>query len=201
MYSKHTKIIGQAICQLGCTAWFALVPMAQAAELSEEDFVRQLSTVAAGNSATHRELRMPDHNGLCAGVEKASGSTKDFEIVAAPPPGAPKVSLSLQFGNGDYGLSMSDKKILDKLARALGNPDLRKASFVLAGHTNATGDKVANRKLSCGRSIAVRDYLISKRVAAKRLSAYGFGQDQPLGGGDAALAENRRVEIRRAESY
>ncbi len=201
MYSKTSKLIIRAVCHLGGTVLFALTPMAHAVEWSEQDFVQQLRAVDGAPDKNFRDLRMPDHNGLCAGPkEMGPGNSKDLEIVEAPPPGAPRVRLTLQFADNSYVLSKSDKEMLGKLARALRHPDLKDASFTLAGHTSSSGDAVANQKLSCGRSIAVRDYLIAQRIAAKRLSAYGFGKSQPLASGDAASAENRRVEIIRAES-
>lgn len=201
MYSKTSKLIIRVVCHIGGAILIALPPITHAADWDEQDFVQQLRAAGNAVSLVSKDLRMPDHNGLCVGPkEMGLGNSKDLEIVEAPPPGAPRVRLTLQFADNSYVLSKSDKEMLGKLARALRHPDLKDASFTLAGHTSSSGDAVANQKLSCGRSIAVRDYLIAQRIAAKRLSAYGFGKSQPLASGDAASAENRRVEIIRAES-
>ena len=81
----------------------------------------------------------------------------------------------------------------------MAHPDLRNASFTVAGHTDSVGDATVNLKLSCARSMAVREYLLQQGVAADRLSAYGFGSARPVVPGAADAAVNRRVEVRRAE--
>ncbi|MGD9332179.1 MAG: OmpA family protein, partial [Desulfobacterales bacterium] len=54
-----------------------------------------------------------------------------------------------------------------------------------------------NRMLSDKRANAIRDYLISEGIAADRLSARGYGEDNPRFPNDseANRAKNRRVEM------
>ncbi|MHB8846511.1 MAG: OmpA family protein [Nitrospirota bacterium] len=66
------------------------------------------------------------------------------------------------------------------------------------GHTDNVGNPESNRKLSQDRADAVVKYLVEKKgVDAKRLSAKGFGDTQPIGDNktDKGRAKNRRVDF------
>ncbi len=66
------------------------------------------------------------------------------------------------------------------------------------GHTDNVGNPEANRKLSQDRAEAVVKYLVEKkRVDAKRLSAKGFGDSQPIADNKTkkGQAKNRRVDF------
>lgn len=68
----------------------------------------------------------------------------------------------------------------------------------VAGHTDSTGAAAYNQGLSERRAASVRDYLVSKGVAASRLSSRGYGEDQPIADNSnaAGRAQNRRVELK-----
>ncbi|MFN6944356.1 MAG: OmpA family protein [Cytophagaceae bacterium] len=67
----------------------------------------------------------------------------------------------------------------------------------ICGHTDNSGNEKANHKLSQQRAEAVRQWLIKKGIDPGRLSAKGFGADEPIA--DNATIEgmqlNRRIEI------
>ncbi|MCU0430221.1 MAG: DUF6089 family protein [Cytophagaceae bacterium] len=65
------------------------------------------------------------------------------------------------------------------------------------GHTDNVGDEAKNVDLSKRRAEAVKAYLISKGIAAERLTAEGFGSSKPLADNKTAAgrALNRRVEF------
>ena len=52
--------------------------------------------------------------------------------------------------------------------------------------------------LSEKRANSVRDYMVSKGVAADRLTAKGYGEDKPIASNDTreGRAKNRRVELK-----
>ena len=86
--------------------------------------------------------------------------------------------------------------ILDVIAAVLAhNPAY--AHVRIEGHTDNRGDHDANVTLSQGRAQACLDYLVTKTIAATRMSAQGFGPDRPLdtGRGARSQARNRRVEF------
>ena len=68
----------------------------------------------------------------------------------------------------------------------------------LAGHTDNVGSREYNKKLSHDRAQSVREYLIGKGVSPPRLSASGYGMEQPVATNDTdeGRALNRRVEFR-----
>ena len=84
---------------------------------------------------------------------------------------------------------------LDDLAKALkDNPELQ---IKLVGHTDNIGSEKFNLKLSQYRAQTMKDYLVSKGVAAARISVEGKGMKEPLNDNstDAKRALNRRVEL------
>ncbi len=66
------------------------------------------------------------------------------------------------------------------------------------GHTDNVGNPESNKKLSQERAEAVVKYLVQKKgVDAKRLSAKGWGDTQPIADNktDKGRAKNRRVDF------
>ena len=73
-----------------------------------------------------------------------------------------------------------------------------KANFDIEGHTDSTGSNKTNQLLSERRANAVRDYLIANGINADRLTAVGYGEDQPIADNKTAAGRknNRRVEVK-----
>jgi outer membrane protein OmpA-like peptidoglycan-associated protein len=67
----------------------------------------------------------------------------------------------------------------------------------IEGHTDIRGSADKNRTLSQNRANAVLNYLKSKGIDEKRLTAKGFGPDKPIASNKTAagMAKNRRVEM------
>ncbi|MEW5984615.1 MAG: OmpA family protein [Acidobacteriota bacterium] len=65
------------------------------------------------------------------------------------------------------------------------------------GHTDSTGSAEHNRQLSQQRAEAVVAALTAKGIAARRLTAKGYGADSPVGDNatDEGRQRNRRVEL------
>ena len=72
------------------------------------------------------------------------------------------------------------------------------ANFAIEGHTDSVGAKSTNQALSDRRANAVRDYLIANGIKAERLTAKGYGEENPIATNKtrAGRAENRRVEVK-----
>lgn len=99
------------------------------------------------------------------------------------------------FETGKSDLSMGSRTALDKFAKSLlDNPD---TDLVIYGHTDNTGSKEVNQRISDQRAMSVRNYLVNKGVGASRLTTKGMAYDQPVADNSTAAgrAQNRRVEV------
>ncbi len=116
------------------------------------------------------------------------------------------VPSELLFASGTDELTPLARTQLDSLASTLNEVASEIPSGIdwvlrIDGHTDkrpiATARFPSNWELSSARAIAIVKYLVTKGVPAKRLSANGFGQFQPLDPADneTAYAVNRRIEI------
>jgi OOP family OmpA-OmpF porin len=96
----------------------------------------------------------------------------------------------------------ADTPKLDEIAAAL-NADPSINNVVITGYTDRLGSDKYNQKLSERRANAVKDYLVSKGIAANRLVAEGKGKANPVvechdkKRADLinCLEPNRRVEV------
>lgn len=102
----------------------------------------------------------------------------------------------VSFARGSTLLQPEAGAALDGVASALrANAGIR---LEIAGYTDARGEAGDNQNLSERRAEAVREYLISLDIAAERLNATGYGEENPLDTNEtkAGRANNRRVEFR-----
>jgi OOP family OmpA-OmpF porin len=92
--------------------------------------------------------------------------------------------------------------VLDEAAQTLqDNPEVR---VRIEGHTDSIGSDEYNQRLSERRAQAVKQYLVSKGIAAARLETSGYGESQPIApnttpeGKDnpEGRAMNRRAELK-----
>jgi len=115
--------------------------------------------------------------------------------VAAPAPPRKLVLEGVNFDFDKSTLRQEDIAIIDRDVTTLdqwGN-----ANIEVAGHTDSRGSDEYNMNLSQQRAEAVRNYLISKGIAADRLTAKGYGESQPVADNatDEGRFKNRRVEL------
>lgn len=71
------------------------------------------------------------------------------------------------------------------------------AAFEVGGHTDNVGPEHSNWVLSEQRAKAVVEYLISKGIAAERLTPKGYGASRPIAESatDEGRWQNRRIEF------
>jgi len=84
---------------------------------------------------------------------------------------------------------------LDRIV-AFANSD-KKRRILIEGHTDDRGGAKLNQELSQDRADALKQALVKRGVAAKRISAVGKGEAEPVAGNDTeqGRSQNRRVEI------
>lgn len=101
--------------------------------------------------------------------------------------------LTFEFDSAE--LTDEAKRNLDVISQALQDRELGSATFLIEGHTDATGNDRYNLTLSKNRANSVKSYLRSRNVAGNRLRAKGYGEKRPRVA-DAYAADNRRVELK-----
>lgn len=101
---------------------------------------------------------------------------------------------NLEFDLGKSTIRAKSYPTLNRVASLLIN---RSFSLKLAGHTDNTGSRELNLRLSKERAEAVKAYLASQGVNASRIEATGYGPDQPIATNQTAAGrqQNRRVEF------
>lgn len=106
------------------------------------------------------------------------------------------LSGSVLFTSGKADLLSGAQVKLNEVAQALTeqNPD---SKMIVEGHTDSQGSAASNQDLSQRRAQSVRDYLVSRGIAADRITAQGVGPTRPIADNASAegRANNRRVEI------
>ena len=101
----------------------------------------------------------------------------------------------ISFDVGSAAIKPQLRAVLDPFVSSLqGDPS---AQITIVGHTDSTGSDALNNKLSIERADSVRDYIVTRGVAAGRVATAGRGDREPIADNntDAGRAKNRRVEI------
>lgn len=105
------------------------------------------------------------------------------------------VSEKVFFETGSAKLDAKSHKDLDKLAEVLkNNPEV---SIEIEGHTDNTGTKEINKKLSKERAVAVKKYLETKAGPLNNVSISAQNSEEPIATNKTkrGRSKNRRSEI------
>jgi outer membrane protein OmpA-like peptidoglycan-associated protein len=130
-------------------------------------------------------------------------STTTYNLVTllagGPPP--KKCTLTVYGVNFDFDqatLRPDSAPVLEQVRLLFANDAAYSAE--VGGHTDNQGARDYNMKLSAKRADAVKAWLVSKAIAAGRITTAGYGDTRPLvpNTSDENKAKNRRVELRRA---
>jgi OOP family OmpA-OmpF porin len=144
-----------------------------------------------------------DGDGVDDSVDRCPGTPADTQVDAVgcrilfQEQQTTLILEGVNFQTGRASLTQSARAILLTVAQSLiGNSSIR---VEVAGHTDITGSRDTNMRLSQSRADAVRNFLIRNGVDDERLVARGYGPDEPVADNAtvAGRAENRRVELRR----
>jgi outer membrane protein OmpA-like peptidoglycan-associated protein len=111
-------------------------------------------------------------------------------------PVAKAISLEITFEKNSYELNAKAVEVLSVLGKALNEKRLQDFTFMVEGHTDASGGENYNLNLSEKRASAVKVFLAKEyHVAENRLKIVGKGESELLTNVNPASATNRRVKI------
>jgi general secretion pathway protein D len=150
----------------------------------------------SGEAATGTEICADqDSDGVCDAVDRCARSFAGAMVDSSGCEVGEVILRGVTFGVADAVLTPGDQLLLDSVAEVLAG---RPGELVeIRGHTDDTGDAGFNLRLSQQRADSVRSYLISKGIAADRLSALGLGETAPIASNatEEGRAQNRRVTL------
>ena len=106
-----------------------------------------------------------------------------------------KFNSAILFDTGKSDLKSASKSDLAEFARVL--KEYKETDLVVEGHTDNTGKKPFNQKLSVARAGAVVSFLEAQGVASSRMTPRGYADDMPVADNstDDGRRQNRRVQI------
>ncbi|MDD4888265.1 MAG: OmpA family protein [Thiomonas sp.] len=136
----------------------------------------------------HLEKQKQDLQAASAGTGVQVTQTQDNRLKMNIPADA-------GFATGSAQLNPRMYAILESLATGLNqNPAETVQVF---GFTDSTGSDAINYPLSENRAVTVKNFLVSRGVAAQRITTQGLGPQNPVASNATAAgrAANRRVEI------
>ena len=113
------------------------------------------------------------------------GSQQDFVV---------NVGDRVFFETDSSELSAQSRATLDKQAQWL-NSYSQYGQFTIEGHADERGTREYNIALGARRAQTVRDYLISRGVAANRMRTISYGKERPVALCDdiSCWSQNRRA--------
>jgi OmpA-OmpF porin, OOP family len=144
-----------------------------------------------------------DGDGIADGSDECPDQRGTVELKGCPVPMPDEVRKSFEgalegiyFKTGSAEIQSRSFPVLDRTVETL--LKYEGVTVGIEGHTDSRGKDDANRELSQSRAEAVRDYLVSKGVAAGRLEVQGFGEEKPIASNKSkrGRAKNRRIEFR-----
>ena len=155
-------------------------------------------SIAAAERAAAQAAR--DSAAMAAGISAAEiQALRDSLNKLAANANANVTLPGVNFATGTATLTQSSRFILDEVAATLAEE--ANIRVEVAGHTDNTGPRALNERLSLQRADAVRNYLISKGISADRMTAAGYAWDRPVATNNtrAGRALNRRTELVRQQ--
>jgi peptidoglycan-associated lipoprotein len=114
----------------------------------------------------------------------APGSQQDFVV---------NVGDRVFFETDSSELTEQARATLDKQAQWLNN--YNRYSFTIEGHADERGTREYNIALGARRAQTVREYLVSRGIAAQRMRTISYGKERPVAVCDdiSCWSQNRRA--------
>jgi outer membrane protein OmpA-like peptidoglycan-associated protein len=103
---------------------------------------------------------------------------------------------NLTFATDSADIRAAFYNVLNSIVLVLREYD--KTIIEVMGHTDSTGSREYNQRLSEGRAASVAEYLVAQKLDSQRVLTQGFGESYPIASNTSAEGrqQNRRVELR-----
>jgi peptidoglycan-associated lipoprotein len=166
----------RSVRENGVTGMMDLRQMLRSARL-----VAVLATALAISACANN----PADNAQGAGAAATPGSQQDFVV---------NVGDRVFFETDSSELTPTSRATLDKQAQWL-NTYSQYSQFTIEGHADERGTREYNIALGARRAQAVRDYLVSRGIAANRMHTISYGKERPVAVCDdiSCWSQNRRA--------
>ncbi|MBK1672824.1 hypothetical protein CKO35_05810 [Ectothiorhodospira shaposhnikovii] len=118
----------------------------------------------------------------------------------APEPVYETITLGSEvlFAIGSHQLNPAAATELNRVADRIRQAGSRLERVVISGHTDNTGSRALNERLSKDRAESVKRFMVERGIPARLMEAAGYAYDRPVAYNTTpeGRAANRRVEIR-----
>ena len=107
-----------------------------------------------------------------------------------------QLTIAINFDLNSARIRPDSFQAVGLMADALYHPYMLGYRFLIVGHTDATGNREHNLKLSQQRAEAIREALINPfGIAPSSIDAVGLGEEQLLRPANPESGDNRRVQL------
>lgn len=150
----------------------------------------------------HHHLKLRGVKPLFDDTTKEGGGAHPSEPASDPTePAASRKALSIQlrFKLNSAQLDTVALTPVKVIGEALRWPELANVRLLISGHTDASGSRDFNLRLSQRRAEIVKWHLVRMGIDSRRLETVGRGPDEPLPGTGDLDPANRRVQLTRTD--
>jgi outer membrane protein OmpA-like peptidoglycan-associated protein len=189
---------GSVIASLGNTLKIRELPNPSTASSSRPSVAPNAGADGRGSAPTAKAAAAPvsEAEDRVTFAPQPGGGLQDSAIDMTPVPEGIRLTVkNILFAADSPEFLAAERPRLDLIAEAL--KQIPNRTFLVEGHTAATGRTEGEMKLSIERAQRMVDELVRRGISADRFIYKGWGGNKPVG--DNATAEgrsaNRRVEI------
>jgi outer membrane protein OmpA-like peptidoglycan-associated protein len=141
--------------------------------------------------------RCPDEAEMINGYKDDDGCSDEGPAKIVIEDGKITILETIRFELNSSKIDPSSYSIMDQIALTFRAHD-EIQRIEIGGHTDSTGPRGLNVRLSRERARSVRQYLLGRGIPPARLGATGYGPDHPIADNETeeGRAANRRVEFK-----
>ena len=163
--------------------------------VSRDDIINQLNRFEGAPALDVTALRQRV-------LDKSRSRSKNEPEPSKRPPIVPEIlnlpsfTVSIDFDTDTPVVRPSSYEMVGRIADAMVHATLLPYSFLIVGHSDATGRREANVMLSQRRADAIRDVLVNTfKISSKRVSSLGVGEEQFIDAAHPTSKDNLQIQI------